>query len=81
MDSQTNGKTADAFEVKVLRQLGPGERSYWERHRVAYEPDMNVISILQRIAAQSTTIEGNHVAPWRGIATAWKRYAERARCS
>ena len=63
MDSQTNGKTADAFEVKVLRQLGPGERSYWERHRVAYEPDMNVISILQRIAAQSTTIEGNHVAP------------------
>lgn len=52
-----------SFEVRILRQNGPGESSYWERHRVAYEPDMNVISVLQRIAAQASTVEGKKVAP------------------
>ncbi len=51
------------FEVRVLRQDRPGESSYWERHRVAYERDMNVISVLQKIAAQATTIDDRHVAP------------------
>ncbi len=51
------------FEVRVLRQDRPGESSYWERHRVPYERDMNVISVLQKIAAQATTIDGRHVAP------------------
>ena len=40
------------FEVRILRQDGPGQSSYWERHEVPYEQDMNVISVLQRIAAQ-----------------------------
>ena len=53
----------DAFEVRILRQDGPGQQSYWERHRVKYEPDMNVISVLQRIAAKATTTEGKKVAP------------------
>jgi succinate dehydrogenase / fumarate reductase iron-sulfur subunit len=52
-----------SFEVRVLRQDGPGEPSYWERHTVKYEPDMNVISVLQRIAAQATSADGKHVAP------------------
>ncbi len=47
----------------MLRQDAPAQASYWERHRVAYERDMNVISVLQRIAAQATTTEGSHVAP------------------
>lgn len=51
------------FEVRVLRQDKPGGASYWERHRVAHEPDMNVISVLQRIAANPTTIDGREVAP------------------
>jgi succinate dehydrogenase / fumarate reductase iron-sulfur subunit len=50
-------------EVRILRQDGPGQPSYWERHRVAYERDMNVISVLQRIAAQARTIDGQPVAP------------------
>jgi succinate dehydrogenase iron-sulfur subunit len=59
-----NGHTAPrTFEVRVLRQDRPGESSYWERHRVAHERDMNVISVLQKIAAQATTIDGRHVAP------------------
>lgn len=53
----------DSFEVRVLRQDGPGQTSYWERHRVKYEPEMNVISVLQRIAANATDVDGKHVAP------------------
>jgi succinate dehydrogenase / fumarate reductase iron-sulfur subunit len=52
-----------SFEVRILRQDGPGQPSYWERHEVAYEPEMNVISVLQRIAAKATTADGKHVAP------------------
>jgi succinate dehydrogenase / fumarate reductase iron-sulfur subunit len=52
-----------SFEVRVLRQDGPGQASYWERHTVPYEPEMNVISVLQRIAAQATTADGKKVAP------------------
>jgi succinate dehydrogenase / fumarate reductase iron-sulfur subunit len=51
------------FEVRVLRQDAPGQPSYWERHTVNYEHDMNVISVLQRIAARARTADGRHVAP------------------
>jgi succinate dehydrogenase / fumarate reductase iron-sulfur subunit len=56
------GQAAE-FEVRVLRQDGPGQPSYWERHRVQREPDMNVISVLQRIAAHATTVDGKKVTP------------------
>jgi succinate dehydrogenase / fumarate reductase iron-sulfur subunit len=52
-----------SFEVRILRQDGPGKESYWERHVVAYESEMNVISVLQRIAAKATTADGHKVAP------------------
>jgi succinate dehydrogenase / fumarate reductase, iron-sulfur subunit len=51
------------FEVRVLRQDGPGQPSYWERHVVPYVPDMNCISVLQKIAERATTAEGRKVAP------------------
>jgi succinate dehydrogenase / fumarate reductase, iron-sulfur subunit len=53
----------ESFEVRILRQDAPGKASYWERHRVPYETEMNVISVLQRIAAQATTADGRPVAP------------------
>ena len=53
----------DSFEVRILRQDAPGQGSYWERHRIDYEPEMNVISVLQRVAAQATTAEGKPVPP------------------
>lgn len=60
----TNGsQPPDSFEVRVLRQDAPQKQSYWERHRVNYEPDMNVISVLQRIAARARTSDGKEVAP------------------
>jgi succinate dehydrogenase / fumarate reductase iron-sulfur subunit len=58
-----HGHSRRTFEVRVLRQDSPDSASYWERHRLEYEPDMNVTSVLQRIAAQAETIEGLHVAP------------------
>jgi succinate dehydrogenase / fumarate reductase iron-sulfur subunit len=66
--SDTNGHggqahAPQAFEVRVLRQNAPGEASYWERHSVPYERDMNCISVLQKIAAQAQNIEGKVVAP------------------
>ncbi len=62
MTSHTNGHPQD-FEVRVLRQDAPGAKTYWERHRVPYERDMNVISVLQRIAAQAKSADGRQVAP------------------
>jgi succinate dehydrogenase / fumarate reductase iron-sulfur subunit len=55
--------TPRTFDVRVMRQDGPGRPSYWERHRVEYESDMNVISVLQKIALQARTIDGRTVAP------------------
>ena len=59
-DSSTGVRT---FDVRILRQDGPGKRSYFERHRVEYEPDMNCISVLQKIARKATTDDGRKVAP------------------
>jgi len=62
-DSQNGSKTIESFDVRILRQDGPGQPSYWERHRVTYQPDMNVISALQSIARQATTADGKKVTP------------------
>ena len=51
------------FRVRVLRQDAPGRKSYWQRFEIEQEPDMNCISVLQRIAENPTTVEGHRVAP------------------
>ena len=53
----------NSFEVRILRQAAPGEPSFWERHRVTYEPNLNVISVLQKIAAQAVTSDGDKTTP------------------
>ncbi len=62
-ESSQNGSKPESFEVRVLRQNAPGQASYWERHNVKYEEDMNVISVLQKIAAQAKTTDGKTVSP------------------
>lgn len=62
MAASQNG-SSKKIQVRILRQAGPGESNYWERHEVEHEPDMNVISVLQKIAAQSKTADGKSVAP------------------
>ncbi len=51
------------IRVRVLRQDAPGKTPYWEVHSIPYEPELNVISVLQKIAAQATNINGEKVAP------------------
>lgn len=51
------------INVRVRRQNAPGEKPYWELHKIKYEPEMNVISVLQRIAAQATNTDGKRVSP------------------
>lgn len=51
------------INVRVRRQDGPGQKPYWELHQIAYEPEMNVISVLQRIAAQAKNTDGKRVSP------------------
>ncbi|QDV64268.1 succinate dehydrogenase iron-sulfur subunit [Crateriforma conspicua] len=51
------------INVRIKRQNGPGQEPYWELHKIKYEPEMNVISVLQRIAAQATTVDGKRVTP------------------
>lgn len=53
----------NSFEVRILRQDGPEEPNRWERHTVTYEPNLNVISVLQKIAAQCTTSDGETTTP------------------
>ena len=65
-DTHSNGNGQahpEFFEVRILRQEGPGQPSYWERHRVRREPEMNVISVLQKIAAVAKTVDGKSVSP------------------
>jgi len=54
---------ARTVRVRVLRQDIAGGESYWERFEVPYEPNMNVISVLQKIAAQARSQDGRKVAP------------------
>jgi succinate dehydrogenase / fumarate reductase iron-sulfur subunit len=62
-DTQNGQQKPETFDVRILRQDGPGKPSYWERHRVQYGPDMNVISALQKIAANAKTADGKTVTP------------------
>ncbi|MFM8536930.1 MAG: succinate dehydrogenase iron-sulfur subunit [Planctomycetaceae bacterium] len=51
------------IRVRVLRQDVAGGESYWERFEIPYEPNLNVISVLQKIAARATSLDGRAVAP------------------
>ncbi|MFM1904910.1 MAG: Fumarate reductase iron-sulfur subunit [Planctomycetota bacterium] len=60
-----NGHSAAGrrVRVRILRQDVSGGESYWERFEVPYEPNLNVISVLQKIAAQARTQDGRPVPP------------------
>ena len=62
LESQTN-KRPEFIKIRVRRQDAPGQKPYWELHQIKYEPELNVISVLQRIAAQAKTLDGKKVAP------------------
>lgn len=60
---ETEAKRPDFIRVRIRRQDGPDKEPYWELHEIKYEPELNVISVLQKIAAQAKTVDGKPVAP------------------
>lgn len=63
MIKDSYGENLKEIRVRVQRQDGPESSPYWERFEIDYESDMNVISVLQRIAAKSETDDGNATTP------------------
>ncbi len=51
------------YKVRVLRQDGRDQQPYTQTFELPYRPGMNVISVLQEIAANPTTIDGKQTAP------------------
>ena len=58
-----SGKRPKYINVRVKRQDGPGKEPYWQLFKIDYEPELNVITILQRIAALGETSDGKKVNP------------------
>jgi succinate dehydrogenase / fumarate reductase iron-sulfur subunit len=53
----------EKFTVQVQRQAGPRSAPYTERFELACRPDLNVISVLQDIAANPVTADGRATTP------------------
>ncbi|MBK9120922.1 MAG: succinate dehydrogenase iron-sulfur subunit [Phycisphaerales bacterium] len=53
----------EQFSVRIQRQDGPEGRPYSQTFQVQRQPDMNVISVLQAIAAQPVTQSGERTTP------------------
>ncbi len=51
------------IHLRIARQDRPGTPRYWERFDVPYQPQMNVISCLQAIAARPVTAYGVQTTP------------------
>ncbi|MEM6472359.1 MAG: succinate dehydrogenase iron-sulfur subunit [Planctomycetota bacterium] len=58
-----SAKKPEFINVRVKRQDGPGTEPYWQLFKIKYEPELNVISVLQRIAAQGKTSDGEKTSP------------------
>ncbi len=54
---------SDKVIVRVRRQDGPESPPYTQTFEVSYQPDMNVISLLQEIAANPVTAAGQRTTP------------------
>lgn len=52
-----------SVRFKIKRQDGPEARARWEEFEVEVEPNANVISCLQQIAANPVTVDGTTVTP------------------
>ena len=51
------------FLVRVKRQDGANQPSYWQEFEVPVKPSQNIISVLQYIAANPTTTSGEAIEP------------------
>lgn len=58
VSSHAEAPKPEAFDVRILRQDAPGESPKWERFRIPYEPNLNIISVLMKIAAMGKNANG-----------------------
>lgn len=54
-------KTPDKIIVRIKRQDGPDKPVYWNEFSVPYKQNLNIISLLQYIAAHPVTTDGKQV--------------------
>ncbi|WP_102691137.1 succinate dehydrogenase iron-sulfur subunit [Rummeliibacillus pycnus] len=50
-------------EVEIQRQDNENSNPYWEKFRVPYRPNMNVISVLMAIRENPVTVDGKQTTP------------------
>ncbi len=55
--------SAKTFTVRIKRQDGRDSQPYWQSFQLERVPNMNVISVLQKVAANPVTTEGKTVEP------------------
>lgn len=55
--------SSSTVRLKILRQKGPEEASYWEEFEVPYVPYMNVLSCLTEIRKNPVNRQGKSVEP------------------
>lgn len=56
-------KTEKQIVVRIRRQDGPDKPSRWEEFAIPYRPNLNIISVLQYIAANPITADGKQTTP------------------
>jgi succinate dehydrogenase / fumarate reductase iron-sulfur subunit len=54
---------AKSVKLRVKRQDGPGQASYWQDFDVPWQPQMNVVSALMQIQRRPRTTRGEKVTP------------------
>jgi succinate dehydrogenase / fumarate reductase iron-sulfur subunit len=63
MANRRIAKPGRTIRVRILRCEGPAKPSRWETFKISTERGMNIISVLQQIAANPTTIDGRATTP------------------
>lgn len=63
MTAGSTAITQKSINVRILRQQGPGQPSRWEVFTLPYEPNLNVISLLQKIATMGRNSQGQPSTP------------------
>lgn len=63
MTAPATATKREFFDVRIRRQEAPGEPPRWETFRIPYEPNLNIISVLQKIAAMARNAVGEATTP------------------
>ncbi|XAL99845.1 succinate dehydrogenase iron-sulfur subunit [Phycisphaeraceae bacterium D3-23] len=53
----------EKFTVRIKRQDGKDQPSYWQSFEVPYTANQNIITVLQQVAANPVTTDGKRVTP------------------